>query len=700
MNTTASTDTYPRQYSRTQRLSLGEPRNITISPDGQSVLFLRSRSGSDPVNCLWHLDVESKKETLIADPLIMIAGSDDQDLPPAEKARRERLREGAGGITSYSTDAQAQQFTCSLGGRLFIGETGAPLTREINTTSLVFDPRLSPDGSMIGFVSAASLHVITTQGQTQLSIDPADMGESETVTWGSADFIAAEEMDRYRGFWWSPDSQHLAVCRVDNSPVQTWHIADPAHPERTPQVVRYPAAGTDNALVTLTVFSHDGATRTDITWDNMVFPYLANVTWTSPTRLLITVQSRDQKELVVYEVNASSGAINELCHEHHEQWVDLVSGSPTMLDNEQLVMVLDRQGSKRLLLDGVALTPASLNVRSVVSAVDADIIFMANEIEHPESVSAWRWNTAGLQCLTPDGGTHSMSRGSSTQVIRSSSTTQSRATIKVHSAHGEHIITSYAEEPLVQPHVTFIRAGVRRIPCALILPRNVKPGTKLPVLMDPYGGPGHERVVDSYAAHCTSQWFADQGFAVLVVDGRGTPGLGTEWERAVYHDLATVVLEDQVDALRAVAELHPELDLTRVGIRGWSFGGYLAALAVLRRPDIFHSAIAGAPVTDWRLYDTHYTERFLGNPSVDDGPYEATSLINEAHKLQRPLLLVHGLADDNVVAAHTLQLSSALLAAGKPHEVLPLSGVTHMTPQPVVAENLLLHQLDFLRRTL
>ena len=416
--------------------------------------------------------------------------------------------------------------------------------------------------------------------------------------------------------------------------------------------------------------------------------------------MLITVQSRDQKDLVVYEVDASSGAINEICREHHEQWVDLVSGAPTMLDDEQLVMVLDRQGSKRLLLDGVALTPASLNVRSVISAVDADIIFMANEIEHPESVSAWRWNTAGLQCLTPDGGTHSMSRGSSTQVIRSSSTTQSRATIKVHSAHGEHIITSYAEEPLVQPHVTFIRAGVRRIPCALILPRNVKPGTKLPVLMDPYGGPGHERVVDSYAAHCTSQWFADQGFAVLVVDGRGTPGLGTEWERAVYHDLATVVLEDQVDALRAVAELHPELDLTRVGIRGWSFGGYLAALAVLRRPDIFHSAIAGAPVTDWRLYDTHYTERFLGNPSIDDGPYEATSLINEAHKLQRPLLLVHGLADDNVVAAHTLQLSSALLAAGKPHEVLPLSGVTHMTPQPVVAENLLLHQLDFLRRTL
>jgi predicted phage terminase large subunit-like protein len=157
--------------------------------------------------------------------------------------------------------------------------------------------------------------------------------------------------------------------------------------------------------------------------------------------------------------------------------------------------------------------------------------------------------------------------------------------------------------------------------------------------------------------------------------------------------------DDQVDALHAAAQEHP-LDLTRVAIRGWSFGGYLAALAVLRRPDVFHAAIAGAPVTEWRLYDTHYTERYLGDPGADPEPYDESSLLPLADQLTRPLLLVHGLADDNVVAAHTLQLSSALLAAGKPHEVLPLVGVTHMTPQEVVAENLLLHQLDFLRRSL
>jgi dipeptidyl-peptidase-4 len=221
----------------------------------------------------------------------------------------------------------------------------------------------------------------------------------------------------------------------------------------------------------------------------------------------------------------------------------------------------------------------------------------------------------------------------------------------------------------------------------------------LPVLLDPYGGPHVQCVLASRGRFVVSQWFADQGYAVVVIDGRGTPGRGSEWERAVHLDLASPILDDQIEGLHAAAEEFP-LDLGRVAIRGWSFGGYLAALAVMRRPDVFHAAIAGAPVSDWRLYDTHYTERYLGDPTVDDTAYANSSLLPLAAALTRPLLLIHGLADDNVVAANTLQLSSALLAAGKPHEVLPLVGVTHMTPQEVVAENLMLHQLDFLRRFL
>ncbi len=265
-------------------------------------------------------------------------------------------------------------------------------------------------------------------------------------------------------------------------------------------------------------------------------------------------------------------------------------------------------------------------------------------------------------------------------------------------------IASLAATPPLHPSPRIVHLGRRRLSTALLVPSELAPGedpeAPLPVLLDPYGGPHAQRVVGARGAFLSSQWFADQGFAVVVVDGRGTPGRGSDWERAVHGDLAGPVLDDQVDALHALAEIEPIIDLSRVAIRGWSFGGYLAALAVLRRPDVFHAAVAGAPVTDWKLYDTHYTERYLGDPTDDADAYERSSLLPDAPKLTRPLLLIHGLADDNVVAAHTLALSGALLAAGRPHQVLPLTGVTHMASQEDVAENLLLLQLDFLRTAL
>ncbi len=187
---------------------------------------------------------------------------------------------------------------------------------------------------------------------------------------------------------------------------------------------------------------------------------------------------------------------------------------------------------------------------------------------------------------------------------------------------------------------------------------------------------------------------------MVITDNRGTPSRGPHFEYAVHHDLAHVVLDDQIDALTDLGKKFPDLDLSRVGIHGWSFGGYLSALAVLLRPDIFHAAVAGAPVTDWALYDTAYSERYLGMPEHNPDVYAACSLLNKAPGLGSPLLVIHGLADDNVLAAHTLQLSSALLEAGKDHSVLPLSGVSHMTPQEVIAENLLLTELRFFQQHL
>jgi dipeptidyl-peptidase-4 len=263
-------------------------------------------------------------------------------------------------------------------------------------------------------------------------------------------------------------------------------------------------------------------------------------------------------------------------------------------------------------------------------------------------------------------------------------------------------IASLAQTPaLPQPRPAFSYGGERRIRTAIVLPSWHQAGSaRLPVLCMPYGGPHGQLVTDARGAYLSAQWFAEQGFAVVIADGRGTPGRGPEWERTVAFDFAGPVLEDQVDALAAAGRECADLDTGRVGIIGWSFGGYLAALAVLRRPDVFHAAVAGAPVTEWRLYDTHYTERYLGDPNRDPDVYERNSLLGDAAKLTRPLMIIHGLADDNVAMAHTLRLSSALLAAGRPHTVLPLTGVTHMAAQEEVAENLMLLQVDFLQTAL
>jgi dipeptidyl-peptidase 4 len=282
----------------------------------------------------------------------------------------------------------------------------------------------------------------------------------------------------------------------------------------------------------------------------------------------------------------------------------------------------------------------------------------------------YRWTPAGFEALTDGLGVNAAAAGGDTIVIRSATLDEPGGRWRLPDGHQ---LGHAAERPLVRPNVT-LTVHTADVPTTAVLLPHDHDGSPLPVLLDPYGGPHAQRVVRSHNAHLTSQWFADQGFAVVVADGRGTPGRGSGYERAVLRDLAIGVLDDQVAALHAAAERHPELDLDRVAIRGWSFGGYLAALAVLRRPDVFHAAIAGAPVTEWRLYDTHYTERYLGDPNEQPDVYDANSLLPLAGELRRPLLLVHGLADDNVVAAHSLQLSQALLAAGKPHEVLRSSG--------------------------
>jgi dipeptidyl-peptidase-4 len=710
-------ESFPRLHARTRRFTLGVPRGFTVAPDGDRVVFLRTKGGTDPVTCLWELDLATGAERLVVDPRTL--DSDEEDLPPEERARRERSREQAGGIVDYATDNAATAAVFALSGALHHVELATGVTRRLETPGSVIDPRLSPDGGRVAYVSGGALRVQNLAAGTDEALaTPRPDTESDTVTYGLAEFIAAEELGRMRGHWWAPSGEALLVARVDEAPVQRWHIADPANPHRPAVEHRYPAAGTANAVVELFVLGLDGS-RVAVPVEH---EYLVTARWDAHA-LTIATLSRDQRELRLLEVDPAGGATSPVRTDTDDAWVEVVAGVPARLSDGVLVWVADLDGGRRLVVGDRPVTPPTLQVRDVLDVDGDTVLFRAGG--DPTEIHLWTWSPRGaspsaaagtdsgadtgatpvgvIAPVTTEPGVHSGRRAGGTTVIATQTLHDEGVSVRAVRRDGTAVpIPSLAERPGLDLRVSLIRTGDRELATAVLLPSWHVPGSaRLPVLMDPYGGPHAQRVLAARGAFLTSQWFADQGFAVVVADGRGTPGQGPAFEKAVHLDLAAPVLEDQVDALYGAAGAYPDdLDLTRVGIRGWSFGGYLAALAVLRRPDVFHAAIAGAPVTDWRLYDTCYTERYLGDPTVDPAPYERSSLFGDAEKLDRPLLLIHGLADDNVVAAHTLRLSSALLAAGRPHTVLPLSGVTHMTPQEIVAENLLLLQVDFLKKTL
>ena len=686
------TDSFPRQQARTQRFTLGAPRNLTVAPDGTRVAFLRSAGPEDAVTSLWVLDVATGAERVVGDPARLLGG-DPGELPAEERVRRERARESAAGITAYATDAAHRVVAAALAGHLVVGDLATATAAVVRVPGAVIDPRPDPTGARVAWVDGRRLWVLDLDDPSSARV-LAEVDDPE-VRWGVAEFAAAEEMDRYRGFWWAPDGSALLAARVDDTPVQRWWIADPAHPDQAPTEIAYPAAGTPNADVTAWIVRLDG-TRTAVDWDRADLPYLAEAGWDDHGPLL-AVQPRDQRRIEVRGADAGSGATEALWTDRDPVWVERAPGTPARLADGRVVVASDAGERRQLVVGGATVTPDDLHVRAVAHVGADQIVFTANPIDDATGTSVWRWRDAGLEQLTADDGVHSAVVGGDTIVVRRSSLDDHAPSVTV---VGGPAIGGVVATPLVTPNVTIRHVGERRLATALLLPHDLQPDARLPVLLDPYGGPHAQRVVQARSAYLTSQWFADQGFAVVVVDGRGTPGRGSAWERGIHGDLAGPVLEDQIDGLLALAADDPRLDLSRVAIRGWSFGGYLAALAVLRRPDVVHAAIAGAPVTDWRLYDTFYTERYLGDPEADRAAYDACSVLRDAPKLVRPLLLIHGLADDNVVSAHTLQLSSALLAAGRPHQVLPLTGVTHMANQEDVAENLLLFQLAFLRHAL
>lgn len=657
------------QLVRTNRFALGVPTRFTVSPDGSTVLFLRTRTGADPTACLWAVDVESGAERLLLDGT------------------------SGPGVTGYGTDSGTRLAAAALADGLWVVDVPTGSARRLLADAGVSDPRPDPDGDRIAYLAGGALRLVAGDGSRDRALAGPD---GEDVAFGVR--AAGEHTDEFRGYWWAPDGDRLLVARKDSTAVRLWYPPDATDPATQPRGYRYPAVGTANDDVTLWLVAVDG-TRTEVRWDRAAFEYVLNAGWDEHGPYA-QVQSRDQRTVRVLGADPDTGGTTVLAEQHDDCWVQPVVGLPARTRSGALVSHLDRDGTRYLTVAGQPVTPAGLQLRGVSGVDGEDVLFTASD--EPTEVHVWQYRPTGLTKLTTGRGVHSGVARGGTLVHVAGCPDLVGGRTRVERAGGGTVIESRVERPVLDVRTTSLVLGPRRLRATLHLPSWHGPDDgPLPVLLDPYGGAGAQRVTAELTWRwLVAQWFAEQGFAVLVADGSGTPGRGPGWEREVHGDLFGPVLADQVAAVREAARLRPELDLSRVGIRGWSFSGSLAALAVLRRPDVFHVAVAGAGVTDQSLYNAHWRERFLGHPAEFPERYTAASLVREAPNLTRPLLLMHGLADDNVHPANTLRLSQALLAAGRQHEVLLLPGVGHQAMGVPATDGLLRHQLRFLRRHL
>lgn len=710
-----------QEITVTHNYMLGRPGHFAFTRNGDTLLFLRAEA-EDARSDLWAMDLRTNQERrlLVATDLL---GGGEEKLSAHERAIRERKRIKTRGFTGYRLAKDGTTVVLQLSGDVFFYEvlTGRTCRLDFGEGGAIVDPRLSPDGRKLAFVRDHDLFVMAlgepqrVKGQDISTLGGkiralTTDGEAEHGH-GVAEFVAAEEMDRYRGYWWSPDSRAILYQTTDERHLERFTIADASRPEEAAQVFGYPRPGKANAKVDLHLVDVTSGARTAVRWDADALPYLARVTWPKGGPLAILVQARDQRQQQLRTVDLDTGRTQALLTERDDAWLNLSESAPRWSkDGEHLYWAAEAAPGWTLTRHTVRRSGGAWKVQASETVLDAQSGF--RKIVHIDEARGRVWFLGGedpvqthLLCaplgggaparISPEGGEHAaVFSGDGSRVALTRATFAEMPASAVHTLADEPAaltadagvsITAVARAPSKKPNIERVpadRAG--GFHAVIVRPEDFEAGRRYPVLLYVYGGPHHNMVSDNVSRYHLHQWMADHGFVVVSLDGRGTMHRGRDFERALLGKLGDVPLEDQVAGLTALAAHYPELNLDRVGVYGWSFGGYLAAMAAIRRPDVFRVAVAGAPVADWRYYDTHYTERYMGLLGEAEAAYTHSSLLTHAARLKRPLLLVHGIADDNVYFAHTLQLADALFRSRRDFTLLPLIGSTHQVADPSV----------------
>ena len=675
-----------------------------VAPDGSRVTFLRGKDTDRNRLDLWEYDIASGQTRLLVDSSVVLPG--EEVLSDEEKARRERQRIAAlSGIVDYQWSPDGKAMLFPLGGELYfydLSKTGKEAVRKLtNGGGFATDPKISPKGGFVSFIRGRNLWVIdlVSGKEVQLTGDGSD-----TIGNGVAEFVADEEMDRHTGYWWAPDDSAIAFARIDETPVPIQKRYE-VYPDRTEVIEqRYPAAGDHNVLVQLGVIAPKAGARPRwIDLGKNPDIYLARVDWRDPQRLTFQRQSRDQKTLELIETTLATGRQRTLVTETSTTWVPLHNDLRFLKDG-RFLWSSERSGFEHLYVaseDGSALTALTQGewVVDGVLAVDeaAGLAYVSGTRDGATETHAYAVPLAGGEPrrLTAAPGVHAASFARNASVfVDSWSSDTTLPQIELFKADGTRLATllqndatdaghPYAKYLAAHQPTTFgtLTAADGKTPLhySLIKPANFDPKKQYPVVVFVYGGPAAQTVTRAWPGRSDAffnQYLAQQGYVVFSLDNRGTPRRGAAFGGALYGRQGAVEVDDQ---LRGVEWLKAQsfVDPARIGVHGWSNGGYMTLMLLAKHSEAYACGVSGAPVTDWALYDTHYTERYMDLPKANQAGYREASVFTHLDGLRSKLLLIHGMADDNVLFTNSTRLMSDLQKRGTPFELMTYPGAKH-----------------------
>ena len=689
------------------------PLQVRVAMGGRHLAFLRAEETNRERLSLWRYSLRTRELA----PLLRAPAQDGGTPSAAERAERERLRRFAGGVTAWHWLADGERALATVDGAAWLcdGRGGARLLMESRHrhTGLA----VSPNGRFVSFVRDGDLFLcdIETGAVRQLTTDASDV-----VTNGAAEFIAQEEMHRFDGHWWSHDGRRLAFTRVNVADIPETRRFE-LHEDRTEAVVqRYPHAGGPNAAVELALLEIDAEGRPGtpqwLGWAEADDAYLARVAFAPSGRLVVQAQSRDQRRLTVKCLNPTDGRWTTLFKETGETWINLHDNLTFLGEGDAFAWTSERNGQAALYRfdDALRPWPTGLDgVRRVICA-NAETAVVAGWRGDPTTQHIHRipWRGGAAEPLTEGDGWHEATADPHGVVCAITATAPEHpARLEaIHLASGERhrvcggpMAADHPYHPFLPRHVpatfgTLLAEDAQTLHYRLTPPAGHEDGARHPVVVHVYGGPGVQRVRREWGPLVT-QLFAQRGYGVLELDNRGGAGRDKRFEDAIHGQLGAVEVRDQLAGVSFLRGLE-WVDASRIAIMGHSYGGYLALLCMAKAPEAFAVGVSIAPVTDWTLYDTHYTERYLGMPDANPEGYRLSAVSPWLDGLRGPLLLMHGMADDNVLFAHSTRLMHALQERGVPFELMTYPGAKHALQERPVAIHRYRTILDFLRRRL